>query len=96
MVRRPHHSPGRIHDQGPPAHIGITPVFFNEVAFDLEENLYKEVDPAENGPSLWRISGMAIRRYIAKGQAPPEWMMRPEVSETLLGLAADGVAVFEP
>ena len=65
-------------------------MFFNEVAFDLEENLYKEVDPAENGPSLRRISGMEIRRYIAKGQAPPEWMMRPEVSETLLGLAADG------
>ena len=76
--------------------IGITPVFFDEVAFDAGDNSYREVEAGEDGPSLQRISGMEIRRYIAKGQAPPEWMMRPEVSETLLGLTADGVAVFEP
>lgn len=32
------------------------------------------------------ISGTALREYLARGEAPPAWMMHPEIATRLLGL----------
>ena len=75
--------------------IGIEPIFFDEVVFDTKEKRHLEIDPKAETAGNRRISGTAIRRYISSGKPPPEWMMRPVVSEALLGLAARGESVFE-
>ena len=76
--------------------IGIEPVFFDEVVFDPKENCYREVGPAQDKSGLSRISGTAIRNHIVNGESPPEWMMRPEVSQALLGIISEGRRVLEP
>lgn len=76
--------------------IGIEPVFFDQVAFDQEKNRYLEVPYGTEDKGLRSISGSAIRQYIANGQTPPEWMMRPEVSEALLRMPSEGGQIFEP
>jgi ATP sulfurylase len=76
--------------------IGIEPLFFDEVIFDFNKNQYREVHSGAEGGEQSRISGTAIRRYIAGGEAPPEWMMRAEVSAALLGIASQGRPIFEP
>ena len=75
--------------------IGIEPVFFDEVVFDPREKRYREVHRGEDTTRVKKISGTVIRQYLLEGKAPPEWMMRPEVSEALLGLSAGGGQVFD-
>ena len=76
--------------------IGIEPVFFDEVVFDSKQSRYREVCPGDDAPGLSRISGTVIREYLLDGKAPPEWMMRREVSEALLRISDRGGQVFEP
>lgn len=75
--------------------IGIKPVFFNEVVFDPREGRYREIGDGEDTTLVRQISGTLIRKYLQDGTAPPEWMMRPEVSEVLLGLASRSGNVFD-
>jgi ATP sulfurylase len=75
--------------------VGIEPVFFDEVVFDPREDQYREVRLGEDTGLVNRISGTMIRQYLHEGKAPPEWMMRPEVSEALLGIARCGGKVFD-
>ena len=75
--------------------IGIEPVFFDEVLFDPKENRYQEVPVGTDRGGLMGISGTVMREYISAGEAPPEWMMRPEVSERLLQIRSEGGRVFE-
>ena len=75
--------------------IGIEPVFFDEVLFDPKENRYQEVPVGNDRGDLTGISGTVMREYISAGEAPPEWMMRLEVSERLLQIRSEGGRVFE-
>lgn len=76
--------------------IGIKPVFFNQVVYDPNGNRYRELQPGEDRSKMRDISGTEVRAYITAGEAPPEWMMRREVSEVLLRLAVEGRGVVEP
>ena len=76
--------------------IGIEPLFFDEVVYDSREKNYREIRPSEDLTSVNRISGTAIRQHLVSGTAPPEWMMRPEVSKTLLEMASKDDRLFEP
>ena len=76
--------------------IGIGSIFFGEVAFDSQQNRYLELAAGVDETGLWKISGSSIREYISEGKSPPEWMMRPAVSEALLEIRSKGRPVFEP
>jgi len=74
--------------------IGIDPLFFDEVVFDSAKNRYMELPPEISSEGLNSISGTVIREYISRNEAPPDWMMRPEVSHALLEIASNGGEVF--
>lgn len=76
--------------------LNIEPLFFDEIVFDPQQNHYREIVRNEDPDQYRQISGNAIRSCILKGDMPPDWMMRPEVSQALLDLSAAGDNIFEP
>ncbi len=69
--------------------IGITPVYFDSVGFD--ERQQKLVEGSQNAIS---ISGTQVRNRLQQGEYVPEWFMRKEVQDYLLGEIAAGRPVF--
>ena len=70
-------------------------MFFDEVRFDPTEDRYLEVPGRSGTQELLSISSIVMHEYISAGNQPPEWMMRPEVSEMLLRIGSDGGQVFQ-
>jgi pyruvate kinase len=85
----------RIFDEFPD--LGIKIVKFNEVFYSKKSNAYLQ----ENGKlhdesdKLRMISGTQARAMFLKGEKPPGWFMRPEISNIVLDAVKSGVQVFE-
>jgi ATP sulfurylase len=75
--------------------IGIKPVFFDAVQFCPFCNDYV-FDCPHPGEKRFGISGTAVRSYITRRAKPPEWLMRKEVSDFIIGRMNDGMEVFVP
>ena len=79
--------------------LGIKIVKFNEIVYSRKANRYVE----ENGTFAYHeeidkvrlISGSQARAMFLRGERPPSWFMRPEISEIVLDALKNGVQVFE-
>ena len=73
--------------------IAIVPVFFGDVAYSPDLDRY--MDEAETaGPGVKSISGTEIRGILGQGNHPPQWLMRPEVADLVIGKMSNGESVF--
>ena len=86
----------RIFDHFPD--VGIKIVKFNEIFYSKKLNNYVH----ENGQSpyadtdkLRMISGSQARAMFVRGESPPSWFMRPEISNIVLDSVKNGKQVFE-
>jgi pyruvate kinase len=66
--------------------VGIQPVLFGEVRYSKSRGVYGSDVPTEDAAS---ISGTDARAMLRRGEAPPDWYMRPEVARRLLELEDD-------
>lgn len=78
--------------------LGLKIVKFNEIFFSKKLNKYVQ----ENGKftydesdKLRIISGSEARAMLLKGEIPPKWFMRPEISNLVLDAVKNGEQVFE-
>ncbi len=86
----------RIFDRFSKEELGIIPVRFDRVFYSLEEKRYFHEPEVENYPEdkKAQISGTRARGMLLKGISPPEWFMRPEISQIILDKIAKGGKVF--
>ncbi len=85
-----------IFDVFPQEELGIIPIKFNNVFYsDLENRHLHESDfidyPEEHKVS---ISGTKVREMFLHGIQPPDWFMRPEISQIILEKIQKGEKVF--
>lgn len=74
--------------------LGITAVPCDEVTFSRRQSTYVyKPAVAEAGEHL-SISGTEVRDLFRQGQMPPEWFMRPEISQLILQALQHGEEVF--
>ena len=89
------HASQRIFDEYP--EIGIKAVKFEEVFYSqaLNQYIHKTSNsiPFESDPIL-QISGTQAREMLGRGERPPSWFMRPEISNIILDAQKRGEQVF--
>ena len=86
----------KIFDNFTKSEIGIEIIKFGRVFYsDLENKYIHELEfidhPEENKVD---ISGTKIRDMLKGGVSPPEWFMRPEISEIIIRNIKEGEKVF--
>ncbi len=59
-------------------------------------NIHRHKDGICPDPTDLHISGTQARRMFERREAPPEWFMRPEISQIILDALANGEEVFVP
>lgn len=86
-----------IFDQFSKKDIGIEPVRFDKVFYsDRLKGHVHEGEDADNHSDAEKlhISGMEARKMFERGETPPEWFMRPEISKMIVNLIRNGEEVF--
>lgn len=83
-----------IFDQFPD--LKIVPVRFDEVFFSekLHEHVHEAEDSAHQEAEKIHISGTQVRAMLERGEIPPQWFMRPEISNMLVDALKKGEKVF--
>ena len=80
--------------------LGIEPVLFDNVFYSKQlqthvhegDGFSNDGDPKEK----MNISGTQARKMFEAGQQPPEWFMRPEISNSIVKASTSGEEVFVP
>ena len=78
--------------------LGIKVVKFNEIFYSNILNKYVQKNgnfSHEGSGELRLISGSQARKMFIKGEKPPTWFMRPEISNIILTAIKNGEHVFE-
>lgn len=85
-----------IFDKFSSEELGIKILKFDNVFYSTLEKEYIHEPEFLNHPQEHRlaISGTHAREMLTKGVAPPEWFMRPEISQTVLNSINQGKEVF--
>jgi sulfate adenylyltransferase len=86
----------RIFDQFPD--LGIKIAKFNEVFYSRRLNKYVQGNgnfTYDESEMLRIISGTQARAMFLRGEMPPSWFMRPEISSIVLAAVKNGEQVFE-
>jgi pyruvate kinase len=86
----------KIFDQFP--ELGIKPIRFDKIFFSkkLNEHVHEAEDLKHAASEKLHISGTEARKMFEKGETPPEWFMRPEISKLILDAIKRGEEVFVP
>ncbi|MBI3336860.1 sulfate adenylyltransferase [Candidatus Peregrinibacteria bacterium] len=76
--------------------IGIQPVRFNNVFYSKKRNAHIREEEGEDHreEEMLHISGTQARKMFEKGEAPPSWFMRPEISREIVDAMKNGERVF--
>lgn len=76
--------------------LGIKAVKFGEVFYSkkLGEHIHVAESPNHDPEDKLHISGTEARAMLEKGIQPPEWFMRPEISEIIISAINKGEEVF--
>ncbi len=76
--------------------LGIKPIRFGKVFFSPQRGGYVHEDenPGAVEETAMHISGTQARAMFKKGETPPDWFMRPEISDIILQAAKNGEDVF--
>jgi len=64
--------------------LGIIMIPAEEVVYLPDEDRWEEKGKVGEGKKYWEVSATKIRAYLSKGEIPPPWLMREEVSNILL------------
>lgn len=86
----------RIFDEFPD--LGIKIVKFNEIFYSKRLDKYVQENgefSGDEGDKLRIISGTEARAMFLRGEMPPNWFMRPEISNIVLDAVRNGEQVFE-
>lgn len=86
----------RIFDQFPD--LGIKIVKFNEIFYSRKSRRYVQENgdgASEEKDKIRLISGTRSREMFLRGERPPSWFMRPEISNIILESINNGLQVFE-
>ncbi|OGO62853.1 MAG: sulfate adenylyltransferase [Chloroflexi bacterium RBG_19FT_COMBO_50_10] len=86
----------RIFDQFPD--LGLKIVKFDEIFYSKKLNQYVQGNslfPEDENDTLRMISGTQARAMLLRGESPPVWFMRPEISSVVLDSVRSGIQVFE-
>jgi pyruvate kinase len=86
----------RIFDQFP--NLGIKIVKFDEIFYSKKLNNYvheSHQSPLDDMDKLRMMSGSQARAMFINGKRPPNWFMRPEISNLILNSVKNGEQVFE-
>ena len=78
--------------------LGIKIVKFNEIFYSNKLNKYVQENGKfsyEESGKLSLIRGSQARTMFIKGERPPTWFMRPEISNIILNAIKNGEQVFE-
>ena len=78
--------------------LGIKIVKFNEIYYSKKLNSYvneTDLSSEEEMDKLRMISGTQARAMFLRGECPPSWFMRPEISDIVLNSIKKGKQVFE-
>jgi sulfate adenylyltransferase len=78
--------------------LGIKIVKFHEIYYSkkLKNYIHEIGQPAqEENDKLRMISGSQARAMFERGERPPSWFMRPEISNIVLDSVKNGKQVFE-
>ncbi len=73
--------------------IGIVPVFYGEVAYSPKTKMHFFVDN-EPASDILKISGSKVRDLLQKDEGLPSWLLREDVSETLMEAVKNGEKIF--
>jgi pyruvate kinase len=73
--------------------IGITPVFYGEVTYCPDKKHHHFTDKKASS-DLYEISGSKVRDLLQKGENLPAWLLREDVSETLIEAVKNGEKIF--
>ena len=74
--------------------LGITPVRFDEVYFSSQSKNYVVSDANAAALDKLSISGTEARHMFLEGRTPPDWFMRPEISQMIVSAIENGEEVF--
>lgn len=76
--------------------IGIKPIKFDNVFYSKKygKHIHESEMPGHPEEDKLFISGTQIRNMLEKGEQPPEWAMRPEISNILLDALKKNKEVF--
>lgn len=74
--------------------LGITPIFFPEVCYCQKCKDYVESCDHEDRDIL-RISGTQGRKMLMERVSPPDWFMRKDVSDFIIGNINEGKEIFQ-
>ncbi|MDP3994153.1 MAG: sulfate adenylyltransferase [Candidatus Doudnabacteria bacterium] len=74
----------------------IIPIRFDKVFYSkkLQDHVHEPDDLGHAEDDKLHISGTDARKLFEKGEAPPEWFMRPEISQIILDAINQGEEVF--
>lgn len=83
-----------IFDQFPD--LEIKPIKFNKVFYSkkLQKYIHQENQNDDDKGDVLHISGTEARKMLEKGEAPPAWFMRPEISQKIIDAKKRGEEVF--
>jgi len=86
----------KIFDQFGKEEIGIIPIKYNKVFYSTLENKHIHEDDYLDHPETQKkhISGTHARKLLMQGKKPPEWFMRPEISQLIINKINTGEKVF--
>lgn len=71
--------------------LGVSLVFFDAIGYDPKRDIY---GPASETGAQTSISGTQVREALRAGNRLPDWFMRPQIQDMLLGELASGRPVF--
>lgn len=76
--------------------LGIQPILFEQVFYSKKQGDYIHEKDFPNHPKedQLHISGTQAREMLEKGELPPAWFMRPEISQMIVDSAKKGEEVF--
>lgn len=84
----------KIFDEFPD--LKIKPVRFQEVFYSPRrgDHVHAPESPDHDPKDKLSISGTEARKMFERGESPPEWFMRPEISEMIVAAMNNGGEVF--
>ena len=77
--------------------LGIKAVKFNEVAYSSRQEkyvVYEDGGSVDSADDRLSISGTEARSLFERGEVPPSWFMRPEISQFIVEAVQRGEKVF--
>jgi pyruvate kinase len=71
--------------------IGISPVFFETIGFDIENKKYL---PLDSSTTLESLSGTRFRKALIERKNVPDWLVQASIQDVLLSMVDKGEKIF--